>query len=183
MNSSAHAGTPRIDWVVVCMHQTAVSTGKGHKRRRPRYPRELVAVVRPDRRRFGGLRPRASLRAQPPHPQHGWEPTPSHRCPSIPSPISSTPARARFTWSSAAEAPSIPVERDVATPKPRCQVLTGVGKLDAARKAQGSATHVEEARAVVGVSRHRKPVRLRRVRRRPGTAWRHHVDSRRRTTR
>ena len=52
-----------IDWIVVCMHQVAISTRRQIQRRRSRHPRRVAAAVRHIRRRSRRVRPRASLRA------------------------------------------------------------------------------------------------------------------------
>ena len=76
---------------------------QAYQRCRPGDPGELGAAVRPLRRRSGGVRPRASLRTHSSDPRH-----PAHRhadaAPVDTQADTSTPARARFTWSSAAEA-------------------------------------------------------------------------------
>ena len=58
-----------IDWIVVCMHQVAISTVGQIQWRRPRHPPGMGSVVRQIRRRSRRMRTRAPLRALTPDPR------------------------------------------------------------------------------------------------------------------
>ena len=59
---------PRIDWIVVCMHQTAVSTGRITNGADLGIRTDWLPF-RPLRSRSGGLRPRTPLRTGPSDPR------------------------------------------------------------------------------------------------------------------
>ena len=115
-----------IDWIVVCMHQVAMSTAWRHlQRRRPRNPPGVDAAVRPVRRRPGRRRPRAPLeRNCRSAGRPGRACSPSSRCRCRGPTIDTTKGtRHMIIGGGGTSAPS----NAILTDPPVCNVITSVG--------------------------------------------------------
>ena len=163
-----------IDWIVVCMHQTAVSTGDRTNGADLGIREDWLPLFDRYGVESGGVRPLASLRRDP-HPIRGILPTDTL----TPAPAGLHQQRVDTSKGTVhlvigGGGTSIP-SHGMFFADPRCRVLMEVGDVD---PATGHRTpHYVEEHAVVGLSRHGQPVRLRRIRRRPGNPGRSHVDS------
>ena len=168
-------GDKGIDWIVVCMHQTAVSTGDRtngadlgiRENWLPLFDRFNVDLVvcghEHHYERSHAIRGTLPTDTLTPNPVGAQQDQ-----------IDTSKGTVHLVIGGGGT--SIPSNR-MFFPEPRCQVLMSVGDVtpDTGKKAP---RYVAGGRTVVGVPGPRQPLWLRGIRRRPGPARRQHVDGR-----